>query len=247
MILNGTVPTATGTMDLNPVMPYYVFRNMSAADANAIANYLTSIPAVANPIPARSAAFDVASPANYLVPSSIPTPATTNPAYASAIRGRYLATETGLCIECHTKHLSNSPTPLDTTKFFQGGEDFSSFFASTLRITPVSLNITSDPTTGIGNWTAQDIVTELKTGKDEEGNGICPPMPVGPRGAYGGLTDADALDIANYIKSLPPAANFVADMCVFPPLPSSDGGISDGNGDGSDDGSDDGNDSASDG
>lgn len=90
----------------------------------------------------------------------------------------------------------------------------------------MSLNITSDPTTGIGDWTAQDIVTELKTGKDKEGNGICPPMPVGPLGAYGGLTDGDALDIANYIKSLPPAVNFVADMCSFPPLPPSDAGSS---------------------
>ena len=56
---------------------------------------------------------------------------------------------------------------------------------------------------------------------------ICPPMPVGPQGAYGGLTDGDALDIANYIKSLPPAVNFIADMCTFPPLPPSDGGTSD--------------------
>ena len=45
---------------------------------------------------------------------------------------------------------------------------------------------------------------------------------MGPQGAYGGLTDADALDIANYIKSLPPAVNFIADMCTVPPLPPSD-------------------------
>ena len=233
MFLNGTVPASTGDTALNPVMPYYVFHNMSAADAFAIAVYLQSIPAVANPLPARSASFNVTSPATYLTPLSIPTPASTDPTYASAIRGRYLATQTGLCIECHTKHLTSGPMPLDITKFFQGGEDFSSFFAGTLNITPVSLNITSDTTTGIGDWTAQDIVTELKTGKDKDGTGICPPMPVGPQGAYGGLTDTDALDIANYIKSLPPAVNFVADMCTWPPLPPSDGGTGEAGADGS--------------
>jgi hypothetical protein len=199
---------------------------MSAADANAIAVYLGSLPAVANALPARSPSFDVTSPAAYLDPSTIPTPAATYSAYASAIRGRYLATETGLCIECHTKHLTDGPMPLDITKFFQGGEDFSAFFAGTLNIHPVSLNLTSDPTTGLGDWTPGDIVTELKTGIDKDGNGICPPMPVGPLGAYGGLTSGDALDIANYIKSLPPTVNYIADVCTFPPPPPSDGGTS---------------------
>ena len=124
--------------------------------------------------------------------------------------------------------------PLDITKFFQGGEDFGSFFAGTFNIHPVSLNLTSDPTTGLGDWMPGDIVTELKTGIDKDGNGICPPMPVGPLGAYGGLTDGDALDIANYIKSLPPAVNYIADMCTFPPSPPSDAGTSDGGTDASD-------------
>jgi mono/diheme cytochrome c family protein len=226
--LDGIAPAPTGTMALNSVMPYYVFHNMNAADANAIAAYLGSLPAVANALPDRSPSFDVAAPATYLDPSTIPTPAASDIAYSSAIRGRYLATETGLCIECHTKHLATGPMPLDITRFFQGGEDFGSFFVGTVNIHPVSLNLTSDPTTGLGDWTPGDIVTELKTGIDKDGNGICPPMPVGPLGAYGGLTDGDALDIANYIKSLPPAVNYIVDMCTFPPPPPSDAGTSDG-------------------
>jgi mono/diheme cytochrome c family protein len=130
------------------------------------------------------------------------------------LRGRYLATESGLCIECHTPHLQGGTKPLDTSKFFWGGEDFSSFFAGTLNIHPVSANLTSDPTTGLGNWTPAQIVTVLHQGVDDQGDGICPPMPVGPNGAYGGLTDQDASDIANYIKSLPPAVNDVPDMCT---------------------------------
>jgi mono/diheme cytochrome c family protein len=117
--LDGIAPAPTGTTALNPVMPYYVFHNMSAADANAIAVYLGSLPAVANALPARSPSFDVSSPTTYLAPSTIPAPDATYSAYASAIRGRYLATETGLCIECHTKHLTAGPMPLDITRFFQ--------------------------------------------------------------------------------------------------------------------------------
>jgi len=193
--------------------------------------YLQSIPAVVNPLPKRSASFDVLAPADYLDPTTIPTPADSYPQKDSALRGRYLATEIGLCIECHTPHLQVGTKPLDTGKYFWGGEDFSSFFAGTLNIHPVSANLTSDPTTGIGGWTAAQVVKVLHQGIDDNGDGICPPMPVGPQGAYGGLTDPDALDIANYILSLPPAVNDVPDMCTWPPGPPAvDGGDVDGSG-----------------
>jgi cytochrome c len=42
-------------------------------------------------------------------------------------------------------------------------------------------------------------------------------MPFGPMGAFGGLTQRDATDIANYIKSLPAISNQIDDMCSFPP------------------------------
>ena len=225
MFMDGIAPSGDGgTMALNSTMPYYVFHNMASQDADAIVAYLRSIPAVNNPIPARSPAFDVAVPANYLDPATIPTPASTYPQRDSAIRGRYLATESGVCIECHTPHLASGPNAIDPTKYFHGGEDFSQLFVGTLNIHPVSANLTSDPTTGLGNWTTDQIVTVLLQGKDDHGDGICPPMPVGPNGAYGGLTAQDALDIANYIKSLPPAVNDVPDMCTWPPAPAVDGG-----------------------
>ena len=37
----------------------------------------------------------------------------------------------------------------------------------------------------------------LKTGVNTDGLTICPPMPNGPNGAFGGLTDNDARDISN--------------------------------------------------
>ena len=225
MFMDGMVPADGGTAALNSVMPYYVFHNMASGDADAIVAYLQSIPAVNNPLPARSAAFDVPDPSDYLDPATIPTPAASYPQKDSALRGRYLATEIGLCIECHTPHLQGGSKAIDTSKYFWGGEDFSNFFAGTLNIHPVSANLTSDPTTGIGGWTAAQVTTVLLQGKDDHGDGICPPMPAGPTGAYGGLTTQDAQDIANYILSLPPAVNDVPDMCSWPPAPpATDGG-----------------------
>jgi cytochrome c553 len=217
MFLNGKRPAATGTEPLNPVMPYYVLHNMTDADATAVVAYLRTVPAVSNTIPRRAASFDVPAAAPPIPTTAIPSPLSTWPDQASATRGKYLAAQAGLCIECHTQHLAaGSATVLDETKMFAGGEDFSSLFAGTLNITPVSKNLTSD-TTGLSTWAVADIVTVLKQGKAKDGTGICPPMPVGPMGAFGGLTDADATDIANYIKSLPPISKTITDMCIFPP------------------------------
>jgi mono/diheme cytochrome c family protein len=203
-----------GSQALNPVMPYYVFHNITADDADAIVVYLRSVPGVDNSVPGRSADFDVSDPAVPLAMAKVPAP--TGADKDSAIRGRYLATQTGLCIECHTLHTNDLSLALDRTRFFQGGEDFSSFVTS-LGIHPVAANLTSDRDTGLGRWTINDIVTVLKSGKDKDGNSLCPPMPVGPSGAFGGLTQADATDIANYIKSIPAASNVVAGTCTWPP------------------------------
>jgi hypothetical protein len=225
MVMDGKRPlaTGTGTEALNPIMPYYVLHNLKAEDADAIVAYLRVVPGVDNMLPRRSAAFDLPAPVNYLDSNKIPLPQESYAARESALRGRYLAAQSGLCVECHTKHNMTGADVLDTAKLFAGGEDFSAFFASTLMIKPVSKNLTSDGTTGIGNWTVAELVKAMKEGKAKDGSGICPPMPSGPAG-YGKLTDGDATDIANYLKSLPPIVNAVPDMCVFPPMMPGDGG-----------------------
>jgi hypothetical protein len=65
----------------------------------------------------------------------------------------------------------------------------------------------------------------------KEGAMSCPPMPAGPTQAFGGMTDQDALDIGNYITSLPPIDNGVIPMCMPPGM--MDGGMDGSMGDGS--------------
>lgn len=218
MFLNGQRPTQTGMEALNPTMPYYVFHNMTADDASAIVAYLRTVPGVESTIPRRGPFWDPANnaPATPLDVTMIPKPADSDPNKDSAMRGRYLATQSGVCIECHTKHIQD-PKVLDYTKFFAGGESFEQIYPNA-----ISKNLTPDAT-GIPDYTVADIVQVLKMGIGKDGKPVCPPMPVGPNGPYGGLQQSDATDIANYIKSLPPIVNAVPDMCVFPPPPA-DGG-----------------------
>jgi len=212
MIKDGIRPAATGDEPLFPMMPYYVFHNMKDADLDAIVAYLRTVPAVEHAVPRSDDEFKIPAPAEPIDPTLIPMPADDYAEHASALRGRYLAGEIGICMECHTKHTMGSPIVLDTDMLFAGGEEFDLGFP----VVPISKNLTSDSETGLGDWEADDIVNVLLQGKDKKGDGICPPMPAGPMGAFGGLTPDDALDIANYIKSLPAIENKIDDMCVFP-------------------------------
>jgi mono/diheme cytochrome c family protein len=92
-------------------------------------------------------------------------------------RGKYLVT-IGICGSCHTPNLA-------------GGR----------KIGPIlSANITSDPETGIGNWTEQQIVDALRNGKRPDGSAVRPPMGVF---FYRDLSDTDAHAIAAYLKQAP--------------------------------------------
>jgi mono/diheme cytochrome c family protein len=206
---------------LFPVMPYFVFHNMTADDANAVVAYLRSLPAISNTIAPRN--FNYAPAAPPLPVADIPdtTLPTTDPNYASAERGKYLAATTGACIECHTIHLNGAPGSqvLDTTKLFAGGEDFP-IAELGLPQPPFpndiySANVTPD-STGIMGWTAQNVVDVLHKGTDKNGVPLCPPMPFGTAmsmGDYGGLTPQDSLDIGNYITTLAPIAQDNGQLC----------------------------------
>jgi hypothetical protein len=128
--------------------------------------------------------------------------------------------------------------PLDLDALFGGGEAFD---AASIGLPPsfpvrtiLSQNITPHAT-GIQGWTAAQVVKAIKDGIEKDGLPICPPMPSGPTKAFSGITDSDALDIANYILRLPPIDNTVAPICHDvinrdggPPLDAGDASSGDG-------------------
>lgn len=204
---------------LFPIMPYWVFHNMRSSDADAIVAYLRSIQAVHNEIPDRQPlGFPFTTPASPIPQNRIPntTLASSDPNYAAAVRGRYLAAEAGVCIDCHTMPSEGTAVPIDLDSIFAGGRSFD--VGPPFPALVFSANITPDDSTGIGDNTADQIRNVLLQGVHASGERLCPPMPVGPDGAFGGLTPQDALDIAWYLKTIPSIRHRVSD-CEFPPIP----------------------------
>jgi mono/diheme cytochrome c family protein len=67
-------------------------------------------------------------------------------------------------------------------------------------------NLTPDKETGLGNWSKEQIATAIRAGKRPDGRMLAPSMPVA---TFKNLSQADALAIAAYLKSLPPIKNKV--------------------------------------
>jgi hypothetical protein len=101
-------------------------------------------------------------------------------------QGQYLA-RAGDCIACHTN---------PGGALFAGGRAMPTPFG-----TLYSSNITPDPTTGIGSWTADQFYGAMHTGRFPDGGLIYPAMPFG---SYTKVTRADSDAIFAYLRSVPP-------------------------------------------
>jgi mono/diheme cytochrome c family protein len=101
-------------------------------------------------------------------------------------RGEYLA-KAADCMVCHTT---------------QGGKEFTGGLGFKLPFgTLYSTNITPDTETGIGNYSDQDFLNAVHSGKRRDGARLYPAMPYT---SYTYISDADALAIKAYLFSLPP-------------------------------------------
>lgn len=101
-------------------------------------------------------------------------------------RGEYLA-RAGDCIACHTA---------PEGRIFAGGRAMPTPFG-----TLYTSNITPDPQTGIGKWSAGDFYKTMHNGRFPDGGLIYPAMPFA---SYTKVTRADSDAIFAYLKSIPP-------------------------------------------
>jgi mono/diheme cytochrome c family protein len=119
-------------------------------------------------------------------------------AAADVERGKYLATIMD-CGGCHTPgYLVGKP---DMSRAFSGSEV--GFFIPDLGYF-YPPNLTSDEETGLGKWTEADIIKAVTKGECPDGRILAPIMPYHN---YAALTEADAKDLAAFIKSLEPIKN----------------------------------------
>lgn len=216
MFLRGLRPDGKA---LHPIMPYWTLGNMRPADADAIVAFLRTVSPVDHTVVASQPPFaDVPAPAPVWPDEFIPQPRADYPDRAAALRGRYLAGSVGVCMECHSPR-TESDQPI-VTRAFEGGRAFGRAELGLPDVFPATIytsNLTPDAT-GILGYDVAEIVAVLKNGVDEENKPLCPPMPVGPMGAFGGLSDGDAQDIGHYLLSLAPKVNALPNECT-PPAP----------------------------
>ena len=212
-------------------MPYYQFSNLTDGDAQAIVAYLRTVAGVSHDHPANGGPFTTQPTTPQWLPVALADlPSAASDAGTGVANGKYLSAL--MCSTCHTVNTSSTaPLQLNAAMAFLGGKEFTTTLTvaidggtssvdggaggvdgatgstTTLSKKIQSANLTSDPT-GLKNWTVQQIVTAIKSGKDEAGRSICSPMRPFP-----GLTDQDAADIANYLQAIPPVANALTETC----------------------------------
>jgi hypothetical protein len=143
----------------------------------------------------------VLSSAVFLAAASLAMPLRAHAADKHEIaRGKYLVT-VGSCTDCHTPgSFFGKP---DMRKYL-GGSDVG--FAIPHLGVFVGPNLTPDKATGLGNWTAAQIVNAITKGQTPQGRMLAPVMPWH---GYAALTASDTLAIAAYLKSLPAVSHQV--------------------------------------
>jgi mono/diheme cytochrome c family protein len=115
-------------------------------------------------------------------------------------RGKYLVTISG-CGTCHTPGaLLGKP---DSTRVLAGSEV--GFGIPGVGVF-VGGNLTPDKETGLGDWTAEQIIAAITKGVTPNGRKLFPVMPWPD---LANLSSDDAQAIAAYLKSLPPVKNAV--------------------------------------
>lgn len=185
---------------LFPQMPYQTYaETLSDDDALAIIAYLRTLP----PVAADPGRFELDFPVSMFIraaPKPVESPIKSAPAPSDKLaRGRWLL-KAGSCNDCHDTvdgHHAKIPG-----KALAGGQ---SFPLPGGKGVAMASNITSDPATGIGAYSDEDLRRVFDEGKNKAGRFLY----VMPWRYYGGMTreDKDALIAA--LREVPAVPNLV--------------------------------------
>ena len=180
---------------LYPAMPYTAYQGMSDADIHALWLWInTSVPAVdkATPQTALSFPWSMRSLMGVwnMFNNTPPQPAVPLET-AELQRGYYLTEVLGHCSACHSPR--NMMLGESSTHRFSGGEQ-NGWHAP---------NITSDPISGIGGWSDQQLVQYLKTG-NTPGKGVAAGgMGEAVENSLSHLSDDDLHAIVAWLRQIP--------------------------------------------
>ena len=185
--------------DLYPAMPYTSYTLVTREDSDAIYAYLRTLEPVKNEVEVNHLRF----PFNqrwsmafwrelYFTPGAFkPVPEQS----AEWNRGAYLVEGLEHCSACHSPRNVMGATE---TKHEYTGAEIDGWFAP---------NLSSNLSTGLGDWSVDDIATYLKTGSRPGHTTTFGPMAEVVHNSTRNLTEADAKAMATYLKSLPPESS----------------------------------------
>jgi cytochrome c553 len=201
-VREGVRPDGAG---LYAIMPFMNYSRMTDDDAKALVAFLRTIKPIAKTVAPNKDLKIMKGPGPR--PANAPDVTTDK-----AKHGEYLASLM-LCSHCHWTPDMKTMAPAGPDKMFSGGLPFEIPMLGTGKLW--SRNITSDPATGIGTWTEDQIFTTIKTMVKPDGTMIYGPMQF-MQGPWSQLSDDDLHAVAAYIKSLPPVKNKVPDSTFKP-------------------------------
>ncbi|SFU22907.1 cytochrome c [Mesorhizobium sp. YR577] len=182
---------------LYPAMPYDAYAELTDADIRALYAYfmhgvqpVDDAPKVqtALPFPFNIRLSMVAWNLIY----ARKEPFQPDPAKSAELnRGAYLAGALGHCSSCHTP------------RGLLMGEDSSAYLAGGFVGSWFAPNITSDPVSGIGGWSTDELVTYFRTGHADGKNQAGGGMAEAVENSLQHLPEADLRALAVYLKSAP--------------------------------------------
>ena len=181
---------------LYPAFPYPNYTRMVRADSDALYAYFRTI----TPVRQANREHTLAFPYNqrvllafwralYFTPGEFQPQANQS---AEWNRGAYLVQGLGHCSACHA---SRSALGGSLAREGLGG----GLMPDALWYAPA---LTSDPVTGLGRWTVEDVASLLKTGISQRGAAIGPMAEV-VKASLQHVADADVTAMATYLKPLP--------------------------------------------
>jgi hypothetical protein len=191
---------------LYSIMPYMNFNVMTDDDAKALVTFLRTL----KPVERTIAKFELK-----MAPVPAPKPPNAAPGDDPGKKGAYLASIM-LCNHCHWTPNKDFTAPAGPDKMFSGGLP--------MELPPMgkgvlfSRNLTSDPETGLGKWTEEQVFTAIKMMTKPDGKMIQGPM-LFMQGGWAQMPDDDLKLVAKFIKALPPVKNKVPASTFVPNPP----------------------------
>jgi mono/diheme cytochrome c family protein len=196
-----------------PMMPFSSYQHVSDEDLRAIVSYLRSVPPVQNRRTIAENEYGLFN--GFFIDRGImhhpPARDVPQPSRSDKVKYGEYVMRLGHCWECHSA-TGTGPRDLGEMGFLSGwaqADELPGVGKVYMR------NLTPDPETGLGKYSAAQIKQALRAGKRLDGKPMASPMSLfTPH--LSGLTDDDMDALVGFLKSIPACKNKIPERELWP-------------------------------